>query len=67
MALDWGALLTSLIEGIGDVITAFITAISTNADDIANLLIFGVITGAVVNFGSKAFSGIGDALKGIFS
>lgn len=66
MAIDWGALLESMITGIGDVITAVITAITDNADEIADLLVFGVITGAVIKFGERAFKGLSSALSGMF-
>jgi len=64
MAIDWAALLDSMITGIGTVITEIVTAISDNAETIAELLIFGVITGAVVKFGERAFRGLAGAVKG---
>ena len=66
MVMDWGALMESMISGIGDMITAFITALSDNAEQIADLLIFGVITGAVIKFGSNIFKGLSSALNGMF-
>jgi hypothetical protein len=65
MTMDWGALLESLITGIGTVITSFIDALTANADQIAEILIFGAITGAVVTFGSRIFKGLSSAVNGI--
>lgn len=66
MVMDWGALLTSMIEGIGTVITSFISALTTNADNIAEILIFGLITGAVVKFGERILGGLTSAISGLF-
>jgi len=63
VALDWTLLVDAVLNGIGDVIEAVITALTTHSTLIASLLVGGVIVGAVVKFGGKTFKSISSMFK----
>ena len=63
--VDFGALFTSMIDTIGDVITAFVGALSDNAEAIADVLILGVLMTAAIGLGTRMFRGITSSLQGL--
>lgn len=66
VAFDWGTMLDAVLTGIGAVITAVITALSTNATTLGAFVVGGLLTGAVIKFGNKALKGFGSLIKKIF-
>lgn len=66
MVMDWSALLEAIVTGVGAVIEAIITALSTNAASIATFVIGGLMVGAAVKFGSKVMKGVSGLVKKLF-
>lgn len=67
VAFDWSAMIDAVLTGVGAVIQAVITALSTNATTLAGFVVGGLMTGAVIKFGNRALKGFGGLVKKIFA
>jgi phage tail tape-measure protein len=62
MPIDWGALFNNLLEATGTIITSIVTAISSNAEAIAGLIIGTALITVAVAFGKRIFRGLTEAI-----